>query len=67
MLYVPTGDENSFRLDGSTNSKAGSGNAECRFDYIVIPQGVTPGVQCVTTTSMAVDSHGNVLFLFMLQ
>ena len=58
ILYVPTDDTYSFKLDGKT--KGMSGADECFTDYIIIPRGTTPGVTCVSDTSSTLDSQGKI-------
>ncbi len=58
VFYLPTSDENSFRLEGIQKSKAGSQKGTCLFDYIIIPAGTSPGLTCIDQGRIAVDSHG---------
>ena len=64
ILYVPTDDTYSFKLDGKT--KAMSGADECFTDYIIIPRGTTPGVTCVSDTSSTLDSQGKLFLSFQI-
>ena len=58
VFYKPTNDDLSFALDGSASAKAGSGDRDCRFDYLIFHDGTSPGVPCMDSTSMTLNSNG---------